>query len=212
MRAIIFANGQMECLPKGIHPFKKDDVIIAADGGLRFCKQEKIVPHYIVGDLDSVNKTQLIEMQKMGSQVMRYSAEKDATDLELSLQLALKKGVQEIILLSALGGRWDMTFSNVFLLASDFLNNIHVRLIDHNLEIFCIKGAGKVDLVQLKGSTISLLPLSTTAEGLRLQGMKYSLNNESLYMGTSRGLSNIIIDENASIQIKSGVLLVCLEK
>jgi len=211
MRAIIFANGQMESLPKGIHPIKKDDLIIAADGGLRFCKQENIVPHLIIGDLDSVSKSQLLEMQQQGSQVMRYLAEKDATDLELALQVAIKKDVQEIILLSALGGRWDMSFSNVFLLASDFLNNIHVRLLDQNQEIFCIKGTEKVDLIKRKGSKISLLPLSTIVKGIRLQGMKYLLNNESLCMGTSRGLSNIIIDENASIQVTSGVLLVCLE-
>jgi len=211
MRTIIFANGQMDRLPHEIKPLKTDDLIIAADGGLRFCRLENIVPHLIVGDLDSVNKTQLIEMKKLGSQIMQYPVDKDATDLELSLQVALNKGAQEIILLSALGARWDMTFSNVLLLASDLLDNVHVRILDQNQEIFCIKGHRKMDLNHRKGNRLSLLPLSSSVEGITLTGMKYALNNESLHLGTSRGLSNIIIDQNASIQIQRGVLLVCLE-
>jgi len=211
MRAIIFANGQMNTLPERINPLKTEDLIIAADGGLRFCIQENIVPHLIVGDLDSVNTTQLSEMQGRGAQVIRYPVDKDATDLELSLQVALNKGAQEIILLSALGARWDMTFSNVLLLASDFLNHVHVRILDNNQEIFCIKGYEKMDLAHRKGNSLSLLPLSTCVDGITLQGMQYSLNNERLQLGTSRGLSNVIIDQNASIQIQSGVLLVCLE-
>jgi len=210
MRAIIFANGQMEYLPKTILPFKTDDLIIAADGGLRFCCQENIVPHLIVGDLDSVNTTQLSEMQRLGVQVIQYPVNKDATDLELSIQTALAKGTKEIILLSALGGRWDMTFSNVLLLASDFLHNVHIRLLDQNQEMFCINGSRQVNLNQRKGTSLSLLPLSLYVEGITLQGMKYSLNNEYLQMGSSRGLSNIIIDQNASIRIQKGRLLVYL--
>jgi thiamine pyrophosphokinase len=211
MRAIIFANGHMEHLPGGISPFKTDDLIIAADGGLRFCIQENIVPHLIVGDLDSVNRTHLSEMTRRGAQVIRYPVDKDATDLELSLQVALNKGAQEIILLSALGARWDMTFSNVLLLASDLLNHVHVRLLDNNQEIFCIKGCKQIDLIHRKGNCLSLLPLSTSVDGITLQGMQYPLNNERLQLGTSRGLSNIIIEQEASIQIQRGVLLVCLE-
>jgi thiamine pyrophosphokinase len=210
MRAIIFANGQMQCLPKGIQPLKTDDLIIAADGGLRFCKQENIVPHLIIGDLDSVNETQLMEMKKLGVQVIQYPVDKDATDLELSLQIALDKGACEIIILSALGARWDMTFSNVLLLASTLLVNVNARLVDHNQEIFCMKGPTKVDLIHRKGDNISLLPLSDCVKGMILQGMKYPLNNENLCLGTSRGLSNIVTDHKATINIQSGVLLVCL--
>jgi thiamine pyrophosphokinase len=211
MKAIIFANGQMERLPKGVHPLKDDTLIIAVDGGLRFCLQENIVPHLIVGDLDSVNETQLKEMQQLDVQVLRYPVDKDATDLELSLQAAINKGAQEIMILSALGARWDMTFSNVLLLASDFLNNVHVRLLDQNQEIFCIKGHGHFDLTHRKGDLLSLLPLSSSAEGITLKGMKYSLNDENMYLGTSRGLSNVIMDQKASIFIKNGILLVCIE-
>jgi thiamine pyrophosphokinase len=211
MRAIIFANGQMQYLPKGIHPLKTDDLIIAADGGLRFCIQENIVPHLIIGDLDSVDKTQLMEMKKLGVEILQYPMEKDATDLELSLQIALDKGAQEVIILSALGARWDMTFSNVLLLASDVLINVNSRLLDQNQEIFCMKGPEQVDLIHRKGNNLSLLPISDCARGVTLQGMKYPLNNESLCMGTSRGLSNIVINHKASIQIQSGVMLVCIE-
>jgi len=210
MRAIIFANGQMESLPKGILPLKKDDLIIAADGGLRFCKQEGIVPQLIVGDLDSVNETQLSEMKHLGAQVIQYPVDKDATDLELSINAALDRGVKKIMILSALGARWDMTFSNVLLLALDSLDHAHVRLIDQNQEIFCMKGHEKIKLSHTKGSLLSLLPLSASVEGITLQGMKYPLNNESLYLGRSRGLSNIIMAPNASIQIQSGILLVCV--
>jgi thiamine pyrophosphokinase len=211
MRAFIFANGQMKCLPKKIEPFKSEDLIIAADGGLRFCIQENIVPHLIVGDLDSVDTKQLAEMQRLGSKVIQYPVNKDATDLELSIKSALSEGAKEIILLSALGARWDMTFSNVLMMTSDFLDNAHVRILDDNQEMFCIKGYGQVELIHRKGTNLSLLPLSLSVEGITLQGMKYSLNNECLNMGSSRGLSNVIVDQYASIRIQNGVLLVFCE-
>jgi thiamine pyrophosphokinase len=210
MRAIIFANGQMKYLPKGIHPLKTDDLIIAADGGLRFCLQENIIPHLIVGDLDSINEAQLIEMKNTGTQVIQYPVDKDATDLELSLQVALNKGTHQIIIVSALGARWDMTFSNVLLLASDLLIDVDVKILDLNQELFCIKGPAQINLIHHKGDNISLMPLSECVKGMTLKGMKYPLNNESLCMGTSRGLSNIVIDDKAAIHIQSGVLLICI--
>jgi len=210
MRAIIFANGQMKNLSPTVIPIQAEDLIIAADGGLRFCTMHDIVPHLIVGDLDSVDHTQLKDIKKQGCEIIQYPVDKDATDLELSITAALNRGAQEILILSALGGRWDMTFSNILLMASDLVDGVHVRLLDGTQEIFCIKGAAKVMLIDRDGANLSLLPLSPSVNGITLKGMKYPLKNESLCLGTSRGLSNIVLNSRATILVDQGILLAVL--
>ncbi|KPA11268.1 Thiamine pyrophosphokinase [Candidatus Magnetomorum sp. HK-1] len=210
MRSIIFANGQMRILPSSIKPIEKNDIIIAADGGLRFCRKFNIIPNLIVGDLDSIDQTQLSEMEDKGVEIIKHPVRKDETDLELSLKVALDKGVSEIIILGALGARWDMTFSNALILAADYLKNMHVRLIDDYQEIICIKNNKKFFLKNHAGFMLSILPISGIAEGITMRGMEYELVNENLPMGSTRGLSNVIIDNDAFIQVNRGKLLVII--
>ena len=87
MRVIIFANGGFTEPPE-LYP---DDLIIAADGGARHCRSLGLTPHLVVGDFDSLDATELAELQAAGSQVVRYARNKDFTDLELALQHARQR-------------------------------------------------------------------------------------------------------------------------
>jgi len=211
MRSFIFANGQMVKTPEIIKNIQQEDLIIAADGGLRFCTQLGITPHMIVGDLDSVNPDQLGAMKTKGIQIVKYPVHKDQTDLELALQTAIKKGAHIIYILGALGARWDMTFSSALILAADFLNDVNVKILDGEVEVFCMKGNGHSIIENRMGKTLSLLPLTHSVDGITLDGVQYPLNNESLYIGETRGLSNVIIHKTASIRIENGILLVFLD-
>ena len=208
MRAIIFANGLMAGWPEKFDIFPDVDMIIAADGGLKHCSQKGIVPHLVIGDMDSVDPHELAVMEKKGVEVKRFPARKDETDLWLAVRAALDRKVDEIIILGALGGRWDMTFSNILLLTSPELKQIEIRILDGNQELFVLQGGQAARLFGDKGDLLSLMPLTAMVKGLTLTGFEYPLDNETLELGTTRGISNVFVEDVCRIEFSRGKLLV----
>ena len=208
MRAIIFANGLMDGWPENLDVFPDVDMIIAADGGLKHCSQKGIVPHLVIGDMDSADPHELAAMEAKGVAVNRFPVRKNETDLWLAVRAALDKKVDEIIILGALGGRWDMTFSNVLLLTSPDLKQLETRILDGNQELFVLQGGQAARLFGDKGDLLSLMPLTAMVRGVTLTGFEYALNNETLDLGTTRGISNVFVEDNCSIELSHGKLLV----
>jgi thiamine pyrophosphokinase len=208
MRAIIFANGLMAGWPVGFDIFPDEDFIIAADGGLKHCSGRGIVPHLVVGDMDSADPGELVALEKKGVEVNRFPARKDETDLWLAVRAALDRKVYEIIILGALGGRWDMTFSNVLLLTSPEFKQIETRIMDGNQELFVLQGGQAARLFGNKGDLLSLMPLTAMVKGLTLTGFEYPLDNETLELGTTRGISNVFVEDVCRIEFSRGKLLV----
>ena len=208
MRAIIFANGHMAGWPVNFDLFPDADLIIAADGGLKHCTRKGIVPHLVIGDMDSADPHELTVMEEKGAEIKRFSARKDETDLWLAVRAALDKKVDEIIILGALGGRWDMTFSNVLLLTSPELMRIETRILDNNQELFVLQGGQAARLFGDKGDLLSLMPLTAMVKGITLTGFEYSLDNATLELGTTRGISNVFTEAVCSIELSRGKLLV----
>lgn len=93
-----------------IHP----DCIIGIDRGLNFCYRNNIVPQYILGDFDSIDR-EILEYYENQQEipVKRYKPEKDATDTRIGLELALKLGSSRIFILGATGGRLDHYMGNL---------------------------------------------------------------------------------------------------
>lgn len=58
------------------------------------------------------------------------------------------------------------------------------------------------------GKYISLLPFSGEVTGVTLKGLKYPLDNFTMGGFNARGISNEIVEEEASISLTSGQLLV----
>jgi thiamine pyrophosphokinase len=212
MRAIIFANGVINNWPTAFELSPENDLLIAADGGLNHCLHWGIEPHVIVGDMDSANPLDVSTLEKKGVEVIRLPERKDETDLQLAIQLALDRSIQEIIVLGALGARWDMTFSNVLILASPMLGNAMVKLLAERQEIFCIHGGQDVEINGNSGDIISLLPLVHDAVGVTLSGFEYLLQEETLPVGTTRGVSNVLKQTPARVRIKRGNLLVVVTR
>ena len=57
---------------------------------------------------------------------------------------------------------------------------------------------------------MSLLPLSQIVDGVSLQGLKYPLTNAGLNLGSTRGISNVMLGAEAEIEMKKGTLLVAV--
>lgn len=212
MRAIIFANGVMESWPQDFNLSVEDDLIIAADGGYNHCKRWNLRPHVIVGDMDSVTESDLNTLEKTQTRVRRYPAAKDETDLQLAIQTAIDHHVTDIVILGALGSRWDMTLSNVLILTIPLLQDVDARILDGPHEFACLRGPGEIRIIGESGHLFSLIPLGGPVIGVTLTGAVYPLDTATLPMGTSRGISNLFRKECVTIEIESGELLVVISR
>jgi thiamine pyrophosphokinase len=203
--AWIFANGELNRpdLLKGL--LQPDDFLIAADGGLKHLQALGLLPDLLIGDLDSTDPEAVLTLSARGVRVERHPVEKDETDLELAVGRALEMGYLHLRIAGALGGRLDMTLGNLFLLALPTLRNIDARLEDGLEEIFLVHGRG---IVQGRGGErVSLLPLGGPAAGVKTEGLYYPLNGETLYPERTRGISNVMLGETASVLVESGVII-----
>jgi thiamine pyrophosphokinase len=211
-RAIIIANGEMEIAPAILKDLQPDDLIIATDGGTFHCQSQGIIPSVIIGDFDSVEAELVDSYEHMGVVTVRYPSHKDETDLELAVQYALQVGCELVYILGALGGRWDMTLANIMLLASSRFTGLKMCLMGGTQEISLLRGETQSEIRGKPGDRLSLIPVGGDCHGITTQGLEYPLNAESLHFGTSRGVSNVLIQEITRIELKEGTLLCIVDR
>lgn len=179
--------------------------IIAVDKGLEVLDKIKILPNYIIGDFDSINKNVLSKYEN-NAEVIKLNPEKDFSDTHMALKLAIDLKSTSIYILGAMGKRIDHALANIHILKEALDSNIECKILDSNNEIQLIT-TGKHKVGNLGYKYVSLIPLSTKVEGITLTGFKYPLNNATLEIGHSIGVSNELIKNTATIEIKSGILI-----
>src|SRR3990172_5304302 len=128
-RAIIIANGDLRDPTQARAIVTADDLLIAADGGAAHCRALGLVPQFVVGDLDSLAPEQRAGLERAGARFEIHPTQKAETDLELALRVALREGAREVVILAALGARWDQSLANVLLLAHPDFAALNVRLV-----------------------------------------------------------------------------------
>jgi thiamine pyrophosphokinase len=205
MRAIIFANGVIED-PEGVLALlRPEDTIIAADGGAAHCRSLGVTPALIVGDLDSLSADDAAYWADQGVQFSRHDRRKDETDLELALLRAQELGRKEVLVFGGLGGRWDQTFANLLLPAYQRLDNLQVAFWHKGLWIYLVRN--RREIRGRAGQTVSLIPVGGDARGVSTQGLEWPLQEETLTFGATRGVSNVMIGETATVQVREGYVL-----
>ena len=60
----------------------------------------------------------------------------------------------------------------------------------------------------LANNLVSIFPFGGVAEGVTLSGFRWNLKHETLHPGSTRGLSNEIVQSFGDISVQKGVLLV----
>ena len=208
-RAVVFANGELNEPESMLRLVRPDDYLIAADGGGKHCLALGLQPHLLIGDMDSLDPDIITQFQAAGSEVLRYPANKDFTDLELALLQAKERGAEEILVVAALGRRWDQTLANLLLPAGQTFKDVSIRLVDGCQEILLVRPGKRCEIHGQPGETLSLVPLLDNACGITTQGLEYPLKDEDLSFGSTRGISNVLLVEKPTITLREG-LLVCV--
>lgn len=205
MHTIIFANGLIEASPL---PLPLHDLLIAADGGARNAFRFGLVPDILIGDFDSLTEDEIAGFDRAGAAAIHHPAEKDETDLELALDFAADEGADAITLYGLFGGRWDMTFANLLLLATPRFAGIRLTIIAGHTKMHILHGGGSLQLTGTPGETVSILPLGGPAEGLSYKGLAWPLTDADLPLGSPRGVSNTLKHAQATITLRRGTVLV----
>ncbi len=212
-KALIVSGGNIkEKFLNQIFSETKFDIIIASDSGLEILDNCNVKPNYIIGDFDSVN-TKILNKYTKNKEIVikKLKPEKDYTDTHMALKLAINLKSTEVVILGAIGTRIDHTISNINILKEALEKNIKCQIIDekNQIELVNTKTILKKDKTY---KYISLIPLTTKAEGITLKGFKYPLKDDILEVGQSIGVSNEQILDIAEINIKKGILILIKSK
>ena len=205
-RIVILANGVLPDLDAARRILKDGDYIIGADAGAHHARALQVRPDLVIGDMDSLGSADRAWLEDAGVRLLEYPRDKNETDLELALLHAIQLRVAEIVIMGALGARLDQTLANIALLADDRLVESRCWLDDGAEQVFLCRTRA-----QLRGSAgdlVSLLPWGVPAVGVHTSGLKWPLSVDTLRPDRSRGVSNELLGELATISVESGALLI----
>lgn len=180
-------------------------VVVAADRGVRHALALGLRVDVAVGDFDSISADELAAVERSGGRIERHPTDKDMTDLELALAVALRFGPRRILVVGGAGGRLDHLFGELSLLAADAYGVVEVDALLGRARAHVVRG--ERTLVGRVGESISLFAMHGPAIGVSTEGLLYPLREETLEAASSRGISNSFTDTEARIKVKNGVLL-----
>jgi thiamine pyrophosphokinase len=202
---VIIANGDFPDAHTARRIADQADILIAADGGACHALALNLVPHVVIGDLDSLDEGQQAQLRSAGARFIVHPAAKDETDLELALLHAVEQDADPIIVLAALGGRLDQTLANIILLTMPALVGRDVRLVDGSQSAFVVRD--QAIICGEPGDVVSLIPLGGEARGVTTSGLAYPLKEGTLPFGPALGVSNEMTTSQAKVEVRDGLLL-----
>lgn len=197
----VIISGSPTCCEINLLP---NDYVIACDKGYEHAKNLNITPNLIVGDFDSYSGDLDINIE-----VIRSSSEKDDTDTLLAVKYALAKGFKDFILVGATKGRLDHQMANISTCAFIAAQGGLCQMVDDETIIYAIKDT-KLKLEKRSGYSVSVLSFTDISSGVTLNGLKYPLNNVIVSNLFPIGVSNEFVDDYATIEVKSGILIIVL--
>lgn len=218
-RCIIVAGGEVD-LASLRRVYSPGDRLIGADSGALTLLESGFQPDLAVGDFDSTGEVGLERLQAAGVPLLRHPVEKDSTDTELAVELAVTaERISDIMLFGGAGDRVDQTLATFFVLSRWAEEGVVIRMWDRHWRATFLggrEGAGdarrRAEITGLPGQVVSLIPLSERVTGVETEGLYYPLRREILWMDQTRGVSNELVGERAGVVLKVGRLAVILNR
>jgi thiamine pyrophosphokinase len=207
--AIVFAGGDRPP-PRVLEGLDHADLVIAADSGLEHALALGVHVDLVVGDLVSVTPASLALARAAGTSVEQHPEAKDFTDLELALDAARVRGARRVVVLGGSGGRVDHFFANLLALARPELGELRVEARLGDADVVVVRT--EVTITGTPGQLVSLLPVGGPAHRVTTVGLRYPLRGETLHPGSTRGVSNELLDTEAQVSLTGGVLLAVLPR
>ena len=199
MKAYIFTGGDV--VKENICELpNENDLVIAADAGYKTAISFGVTPTVAIGDFDTLGEYDF----PCDTEVIRLPAEKDVSDTQAAVDVALRRGVDEIIIIGGLDGRLDHTMANLGLVAVLTRKGISTVITDGRNRVRYLENSG---VLVPRGffKYLSLVSLSKRSRGVTLRGVKYPLERATLSSDApSLSISNEIVECNAFVSVKRG--------
>lgn len=180
-----------------------DRFIIIADGGARLLMKYGLGADILLGDLDSIGEEALTYIKEHEIEVKKFPAKKDFTDTELALSYLVDEEYKDIVVLGALGTRLDHELANLMNLKKLYKKGIKAKIEDDYNEVIYVE-EGSYDFEKTNKKYFSLINagdrMNFTTKGLYYEVEDLEINSEN----PSRGVSNEMVGEKATIKINSG--------
>jgi thiamine pyrophosphokinase len=177
--------------------------VIAADSGMAHAAELGVEPEVWVGDFDSSNA----ELTKAYAHVPRlqFPTAKDATDGEIAITEAFRRGATSLILVGGFGGQADHSLAHVMQLVELSSRGAAVILTSGNEEAHYVNE--ELILTGLpEGTRLSIIPISNL-KGLSISNVRWPLVNRDVLRGSTLTLSNETTGD-PHVAIKSGEAIV----
>ncbi len=201
MRAFIYCAGDVfpeyiEERPGG------EDIVISADGGYKNAAAFGAHVNVLVGDFDS-----LADIPEDVDEIVRVPAEKDLTDAQLAVDIAIERGAGEIVIVGSTAGRADHTLSLLGILEYLHSKRVSAYIVNGQNRIRFIKDGGAI-IVRSRYKYFSLITLDNIAKKVSIEGGKYPLKNKDIKRESQFAISNEIVKNAALITVKKGSVFV----
>ena len=209
---VIFLNGEYKYSQEFMDKLVSENTVcFCADGGANFAFKYGKMPEVIIGDLDSIEKKVLGYYKSKNILIKKFPKDKDFTDFELILKeinkiSENKNFVEKIFVVGGIGKRIDMTLSNLFIMEK-YKNLVFLQ---ENEEIFYAEKS--FVLKNKKECEFSIIPISEKVEKLTLKGFKFETDKIDVKRENSRLVSNVILENEASVEFENGKLIIVLKK
>lgn len=210
MRAVLVCNGSINDYNVIKKYINSSDYIISVDGGARHLRTMGVTPNILIGDFDSTKAEDLQYFVDLGISNYKFPAEKDMTDSELAIEMVVEMGADEVLFIGAMGSRMDHSLANVFMLKKCMDIGLKACIVDENNRIYIANST--ITIKKQENYKLSLIPVSERVTGVTTYGLKYRLDNATMLLGTSWGVSNEFLEDEATVTIDEGVLLVCVSR
>ena len=162
---------------------------IAADSGMAHAELLGLDVELWVGDFDSTSRELAARYATVERQT--YSPDKNATDGELAVAEALRRGASEIVFVGAFGGQSDHMLGHA---------GLTLRLAKEGYETFLTSGReeaypvlpGTRTIALPPGARFSIIPF-TELEGLDLENVRWPLIARHVPLGSTLTISNVAL-------------------
>lgn len=177
--------------------------IIAADSGYLKLLEADIKPDLILGDFDSSPKPDT------DCEIITLPVEKAYTDTFECVQLAVRRGYNDITIFNAIGNRFDHSYSNVLNLDYCRKNGVNCRICDEHNRLSLIT---EKTFFKREYDNFSLFAYLEDCKGVRIKGAYYTagfydLDELDINQGDQFAQSNFVCDDICEISLKKGTLL-----
>lgn len=202
MRTFIYTGGTVDTANITEHP-RADDLCIAADAGYRTAKALGERVDILLGDFDSLGEPPSGE----GFELIRVPAEKDLTDTQLAVEVAIERGADELILIGGLSGRLDHTLATLSILEDLHDRGLHGYITDGQSRVHFLRSSSML-VARSSYKYLGVVAADEVVKGVDIRGCKYPLKHATLRRSLQFAVSNEITGNVAMISVRKGAVYI----